>query len=481
MDSGKHQLVFNGVNGSTGRALAPPLDPEDVARLACGEAWDPAHLADLKEHKQRLDEDDLGLALGFDPRRLDEAGWGVIFPHDVAEDLRRSLAPLLDHRRAQAGRTNEGFYREFTYRPGESKPKFLARHGVGPGPVDPHDLPYYLLIVGSPRQIPFSFQFQLDVQYGVGRLEFETFDDYAAYATTVVTAETAAAGCPRTMALFGVANADDRATQRSLHNLVEPLAERLEETWGRGAALPPGQDRWRIESVLAEEATKDRLARLLGGEATPAVLFTASHGIGFDLDDPRQLPHQGALLCQDWPGPRQWAGPIPPGQYFSADDVGGSAALSGLIAFHFACYGAGTPRFDQFAHRGKARSPLAPHDFVARLPQRLLAHPRGGALAAVGHVDRAWSYSFDWPEAPRQLSVFTSCLGALFEGFPVGAATEYFNQRYAELAADLSAAVEDVKYGIETDALHLSGMWTANNDARSYVVLGDPAVRLAVK
>jgi hypothetical protein len=38
----------------------------------------------------------------------------------------------------------------------------------------------------------------------------------------------------------------------------------------------------------------------------------------------------------------------------------------------------------------------------------------------------------------------------------------------------------DIKFGAQADEFELSGMWTANNDSRSYIILGDPAVRLVV-
>jgi hypothetical protein len=472
-------FCFNGINGATGDYLLPSLRPRQVAMLATGErVEDPKVVEGLKSWSERTSQPNLAPVYGVDPNDLAQAGWGVIFAPDVTAEVKKKLSPLLELRKAQAGACYQDFSGNKAYRPGDTKESFLGRCRASVwGPVDPRKAPYYLLIVGSPEAIPYRFQYQLDVQYAVGRLHFNTPGEYARYAATAVAAEQGGVHRPREVTFFGVRNRADQATQLSADHLIKPLS----------ASVAQEEPSWNTRCLLADQAMRANLAGLLGGESTPALVLSASHGMGFPNGDPLQLRHQGAILCQDWPGPLKHKGPIPEDFYFAGDRVADEANLQGLIAFFFACFGGGTPQKDDFAHLvAGPPAAIAPHPFVAALPKRLLGHPKG-ALAVVGHVERAWSYSFLWNRAGEQLVAFQSTISALLNRQRIGFAMESFNSRYADLSSGLSSELEDRKYRpprpetvtvAEDEAL--ARLWTANNDARSYVVLGDPAVRLAV-
>jgi hypothetical protein len=481
------QLHLNGINGATGDYLFPPMHAETFAAFVSGEKSkiDSGLLDEVKAFWERLHEPDFAVIPGIDLRELSQTGWGVIFAHGTDPAVKEALKELLEHRRGQADR----LFREFSnfsdrasrfdtpYEPPERKNRFLERNRVSPQTVDPEKMPYYLMIVGDPGTVPYVFQQEFDVQYATGRIWFEKdgkpdLDAFARYARSVVAAETDQPKTARRGVFFGVQNQGDRATQMSAESLVKPLATSMEEK------LPA----WKFDTVVGKEATKERLQQLLRGKNAPAFLFTASHGMGFPNGHPNQLAHQGALLCQDWPGVMNWGQrPIPPEHYFAADDVPRDARLQGLIAFFFACYGAGTPQYDEFAHRAIGEpTEIAPFPFLACLPQRLLSHDKGGALAVVGHVERAWSFSFWWGQAREQLTTFEATLEQLLNGFPVGAAVEYINEYHADLSVSLNQLFQDMHLGRTPEPRELSSLWTANNDARNYIILGDPAVRLAV-
>jgi hypothetical protein len=483
-------LPFFGLDATTGNYLLN-AEPEDIVQVALGEQVGGSHLADLKA---RLEHNRPGLGVidaVQDVTDLAQTGWGVVFAESTPKEVREALRGLLELRREQACRRDPTLYREYDYRPGESKQAFLRRLQVAPsGAVDPTQMPYYLLLIGDPEEMPFSFQHQLDIQYAVGRLHFDAADQYAAYAQTVVTAETGRT-LTRRASFLGVSNPGDRATQLSARHLVGPLAERVQASQSR----QPDTSRWAVETLIGSGTDKGTFTRLLGGDATPDLLFTASHGLGFPFADARQRERQGALVCQDWPGPAEWKGEIPASFYLMAEDIPDAATLGGLIAFHFACYGAGTPRLDQYPQLSPGSGPrlgklgtrladtISPGAFVARLPQRLLGHPRGGALAVVGHVERALGASFVWDAGagPRSsVTLYADTVERLMRGVPVGAAIEPFNERYAELCADLTSELRDVEQaGKIPDAIQLAQLWTGTFDAGGFFVLGDPAVRLA--
>jgi hypothetical protein len=467
----KDELIyFNGIDGDTGQYALPPMTGNELSGFIRQESQ-PENLAELRYRYEETTKKSMGVREGIDPKQLDQTGWGVIFSADANPAIKEALTSLLELRSQQAGQYFRIYEGGEGHRPGESKPQFLARHGAGPGSADPEKVPYYLLIVGSPQEIPYQFQSQLDVQYAVGRVHFDDLQEYANYAGSVVEAETGGLKLPRQASFFGVANPGDKATNLSSKYLIEAVYDKFK------AELSD----WELNAYMREQATKEQLHHLLGGDQTPALLFSGSHGMSFSMGSPRQLPHQGALLCQDWPGPESWRSEIPQDFYFAGDDLNPEASLLGLIAFFFACYGAGTPLNDEFSKQAfKARSAIAPHPFLAQLPIKMLSHPRGGALAVIGHIERAWTYSFSWPKAGVQTAVFEDTIKRLLDGHPVGSALEYFDQRYAELSTVLADELEEIEFNKQYDPYELAGMWTANNDARGYSLIGDPAVRLPV-
>lgn len=517
-------LYYNGVNAVTGDYALSPRTLDSLSAQSLPEP-SPAHVADLTKRKQQTDGSDgklathrqdlmqaeaelqtllraqttdctrldsvrrrisehesylsrnthAGVRQGVNPCDLSQAGWGVILPARTdgtkQAAILEALEPLLTHRSQQAGAHFRKFLGGEGFRTGDTKARFLSRHGASPaGPADPDLVPYYLLLVGSPEEIPFEFQYHLDIQYAVGRLFFESIAEYHNYARSVVDAETRGSSKPQRMCLFGVQNPGDPATERTQRLLVSPLADSLQNS----------QARWQFDRPLPAQTTQSALAERLGGRETPALLFTACHGIELPTDHPLQRRRQGALLSNQWS--RSPGTPIAEDSFFAAEHLASSADVQGMIVFAFSCFSAGAPRPAEYPYPdGSIPSTAASAPFVGALPMALLGHPRGGALAVIGHVERAWGYAYG-VEDPRQrahTAVFQSTIERLLLGHPVGYAMEFFNEHYAERTTALSELVFQILNHRKYDPAVLGELWMESADSRGYVVLGDPAARLS--
>ncbi|NID14087.1 C25 family cysteine peptidase [Luteibacter yeojuensis] len=463
-------LSVNGIDGSNGDYLLPDATVDSVARLARGEPsampTDDRTMASL-----RMTTPHLGLSL--DLQNLAEAGWGVVFHREADPAVRDALSPLLALRRSQAGDRYKEYAGDAGFWGDEKVSTWLGHppRQKGLGPVDPRKVPYYLLIVGGPAAIPFDFQYVLNLTYAVGRLAFDTPAEYARYAAAVLAHETVRAPSRRRMAFFGTSHPFDTATELSSGNLVEPLLAELKTDGGKD---------WNFDAMLREDATKANLASLLKAGTAPSLLFTATHGMGYPNGHANQRAWQGALLCQDWPGMLRSRGQVDPAMFYSGDDVGETTSVEGGVVFSFACYGGGTPRMDDYPAPEGVVKQIAPVPFVARLPQRLLAAAGGPALAMVAHVERAWSCSFTTTDAGADVTAFRTTFDELMTGATLGSAMEAFRQRFAQESGMLASRLDDIRLDAHVPDDDLASNWTAQRDARSFVVFGDPAVRLYV-
>lgn len=448
------------IDGESGNYDQDPLELAEAADRIRGEVLAREVVLLIARLAQKKGKAFLGPG-GLDLADPGEAGWGVVFPSEAGPELRDALAPLVEHRRSRWG---EDRVFVFDHRPGEDWRDWLARHGAAAGD-GPGKVPYYLLLVGGPERIPFELQSLLGLERAVGRLSFDDVEGYRRYAESVVALESGAPRPAGKAVFFAPRYRRDPVSRLHAGFLVQPL---IESTAEAGVATV---------RLWGEDATKEDLFEALqGGQEArpPALFFAAAHGLGWSAGHPRQSAAQGAMICQDWSGPGE---PVERRHYFSGDDLGDDARVHGTVAVLVSSYSAGTPREDVLLGQGAAL--LADEPFVARLPQRLLAHPGGGALAVVGIVGRAFRDALAVTAAEGRLEPLRRTLSGLLEGRPVGHAVRELNQRYAALAFDLNQLQEQASYGKKVDDREVATAWIERNHAQSYVVLGDPAVSLS--
>jgi hypothetical protein len=337
----------------------------------------------------------------------------------------------------------------------------------------------YVLLVGEPDRLPFELQSFLEVAGSAGRLAFDRLEDLGTYVEKVCRLESGTKAPSDESALFFGPERPAYGrridpTHFSRRYLVEPLAE---ETKGLGLE---------VDTLVGEDATKDRLVSALT-TSRASVVFTASHGaIVFDEGLAEAKRINGAIECQLVDGAKP--------DYFGADDVPtGGRFLEGAVWFQFACYGYGTPAKSGFAHWGiPIRPENASGDFVASLPRRLLAHPRG-PVAFIGHLDVSLIHGFRDPSAPEadeelkklwnpRLNVFMGVIRELVGSWrPAGLALEDMNDRSNQLNQRIAAYFDRRRRGLpESDAAgdgFLVQDFLMRSDAANYLTFGDPAAR----
>jgi hypothetical protein len=295
----------------------------------------------------------------------------------------------------------------------------------------------------------------------VGRLDFDVLLNYENYAKNVVEAEVNANRCNK-VTFFGPEQ--DQGTNFLVTKILRPLAD--------STALE--QPNWSVDTFLSDQATKENLSRILSGRNRSSLIFIGSHALRYRSGHLRQKSNQGAIICHEWPGLDAPAVE----HYFSAEDIPDDADLRGMTVIQFGDSSAGVPHLDDFS--SSSRREVSPGPFVSELAKRCLGISNG-ALSFIGHVDQVWTHSVQWQAAGPQLQMFEVVLRSLMNGARVGEAMKYFSSRYAQIAELVATALASAFQAREFDAEDLEYLWIARIDARNYILLGDPAVRVAMR
>jgi hypothetical protein len=94
-------------------------------------------------------------------------------------------------------------------------------------------------------------------------------------------------------------------------------------------------------------------------------------------------------------------------------------------------------------------------------------------------VDRAWAYSFQAGRSAPQIQDMRDVMVRVMKGERIGQCTDQFNLRWAVLSAELDELQrQNALFPGQVSDASLANRWVARDDARNYLILGDPACRI---
>jgi hypothetical protein len=413
-----------------------------------------------------------------DPR----VGWAVVLPErpglDAAalarpDDAGEPIRALVEARKG----------RVFRYRPGAALSAWTLRDYAGGGQpltatatigTEPGQLPAYLLLVGSPAEIPWHVQYLLNPVRQVGRLDLDPAG-LANYVTALLSDWSGAGSRYDAPVTWAVDTGAGDITTLMREAVSAPLAARF------GADTDMAGHRYLDGSVAP--ATGAALAAALTANR-PAVVVTSSHGMTGPLDDPELMRSQLGMLVDQARAvvrpERLLAGWQPDGAVWFAQACCSAGTESpSVYSGLFEAGGLVAAVLDGVAQLGAATAPL---------PRALLGADRP-LRAFVGHVEPTFDWTMRFP--PNRQRITASLQVALYDklcaGVPVGLA---MGPHYLPVGALLygytagRTAYNSAPFGAAGRAASASGVDMAvyskvtAYDRLSTVILGDPTVRI---
>lgn len=425
------------------------------------------------------------------PNDLAKQRWGIIAPAgEVGDHLLQVIAPLTAARKEQQEGHEPIVFRAPAGMSAEDAANWWATK-YNDENINFRDRPRYLLLLGDANLISWEAQQRFSAGAFAGRLAFKTDSDYEAYIHKLLAYERAAAksGNQKARAAFHTVRDGTAATSVGYRGLMVPSLDDAQTAFKDGQFEASAV----VDLGEAGQLSPDDFLRAVSSRE-PTMLFTISHGLGID---PNETEKERQLL--------QGAMSFGTGQKITGADVINRPFLPGGAWFYFACFGAGTPSTSAYHHwlQGLKEAGLnipqsqieavlgslareAP--FVAALPQAALANP-DGPLVVMSHVDLAWTFSFqDLGSKKYRTSPFQGIFQGVVAHSRLGASFDALQRVFNDATTDLTTMLDteerakrrnDVLPDAKTRALKKAGLWMLRQDVSAYVMLGDPAARIA--